>query len=175
MDIVAIISTVASLLGTLSIWEAVKYFLNRKTNKRMEEAEADSKEFATLRDMIEFLQGQLKEQEARYADQTERLRHTQDENFRLLEEKALLEIRMATGGAAGNAGGIHGKEGSAALRGRKKQEDGGKDEAGIQDIEGVFGKGGTAGKGKAKSAGGNTGGPRGKKKEKKEDKKGGQA
>lgn len=98
MDFITIASTIASLLGTLSIWEAVKYFLNRKTNKRMEEAEADSKEFATLRDMVIFLQEQLKEKEERYADQTARLRKTQDENFGLLREKALLEIQLAKEG-----------------------------------------------------------------------------
>ena len=98
MDIITIITSIASLLGTLSIWEAVKYWLNRKTNKRMEEAEADSKEFATLRDMIEFLQSQLKEKEERFADQTARLRKTQDENFNLLEEKALLEMQLAKKG-----------------------------------------------------------------------------
>lgn len=98
MDIITIITSIASLLGTLSIWEAVKYWLNRKTNKRMEEAEADSKEFATLRDMIEFLQSQLKEKEERFADQTARLRKTQDENFHLLEEKALLEMQLAKKG-----------------------------------------------------------------------------
>ena len=50
MDMIGIISTIASLLGTLSIWEIVKYLLNRKTNKRKEEAEADTVEFAVLRD-----------------------------------------------------------------------------------------------------------------------------
>lgn len=94
MDLVTIISTIASLLGTLSIWEAVKYFLNRKTNKRKEEAEADTAEFNVLREMITFLQEQLKAKEEQYANQTERLRKTQDENFNLLREKALLEIQI---------------------------------------------------------------------------------
>lgn len=94
MDLVTIISTIASLLGTLSIWEAVKYFLNRKTNKRKEEAEADTAEFNVLREMITFLQEQLKAKEEQYANQTERLRKTQDENINLLREKALLEIQI---------------------------------------------------------------------------------
>lgn len=98
MDIVTIITSIASLLGTLSIWEAVKYFLNRKTNKRKEEAEADTSEFQVLRDMIVFLQEQLKEKEERFADQTARLRKMQDENFQLLREKALLEISMVKNG-----------------------------------------------------------------------------
>lgn len=94
MDIITIASTIASLLGTLSIWEAVKYWLNRKTNKRKEEAEADNAEFQVLRDMIVFLQEQMKEKEERFADQTARLRKTQDENFTLLREKAMLELSL---------------------------------------------------------------------------------
>ena len=93
-----IISTVASLIGTLSIWEMVKYFINRKTNKRKEEAEADNAEFQVLRDMIVFLQEQLKEKEERFADQTARLRKTQDENFNLLREKAMLELSIEKNG-----------------------------------------------------------------------------
>ena len=95
MDVTSIISTVASLLGTLGIWEAVKYFLNRKNNRRKEDAEADLSEFGVLRETMAFLQEQLKATEERYADQTQRLRKTQDENFQLLREKAMLELRLA--------------------------------------------------------------------------------
>lgn len=95
MDVMSIISTVASLLGTLGIWEAVKYFLNRKNNRRKEDAEADLSEFGVLRETTAFLQEQLKATEERYADQTQRLRKTQDENFQLLREKAMLELRLA--------------------------------------------------------------------------------
>ena len=98
MDIITIASTIASLLGTLSIWEAVKYWLNRKTNKRKEEAEADREEFEVLRDMIVFLQEQLKYKEERFADQTTRLRESQDENFRLMREKAMLELALEKNG-----------------------------------------------------------------------------
>lgn len=100
MDFIAIISTVASLLGTLSIWEIVKYLLNRRTNKRMEEAEADAKEFGVMREVMTFMQESMKTMEERYADQTQRLRKTQDENFALLKEKALLELDAAINGHA---------------------------------------------------------------------------
>ena len=95
---VTLISTFASILGTLSLWEMVKYFINRKTNKRKEEAEADNAEFQVLREMITFLQEQLKEKEERFADQTARLRKTQDENFNLLREKAMLELSIEKNG-----------------------------------------------------------------------------
>ena len=98
MDIYTILTSVCSLLGTMSLWEIVKYWLNRKTNKRKEEAEADSAEFGVLKEMVNFLQEQLKEKEVRFSEQTTRLRKTQDENFRLLREKAMLELRLANGG-----------------------------------------------------------------------------
>ena len=98
MDWVSIASTIASFIGTLSIWEAVKYWLNRKTNKRKEEAEADSAELAVIRETINFLQEQLKGEVERYADQTARLRKTQDENFTLLREKAMLELKLSKQG-----------------------------------------------------------------------------
>ena len=98
MDWISVISTIASFVGTLSIWEAVKYWLNRKTNKRKEEAEADSAELAVIRETMNFLQEQLKQSEERYANQTERLRKFQDENFTLLREKAMLELKLSQQG-----------------------------------------------------------------------------
>ena len=98
MDIVAIITSVGSILGGLSLWESIKYLLNRKANKRKEESEADMSEFGVLRETVSFLQDQLKISEERYADQTARLRKTQDENFHLLKEKAMLDLAMAKQG-----------------------------------------------------------------------------
>lgn len=98
MDWITIASTIASFVGTLSIWEAFKYWLNRKTNKRKEEAEADSAELAVIRETMNFLQEQLKQSEERYANQTERLRKFQDENFNLLREKAMLELQLSKQG-----------------------------------------------------------------------------
>ncbi len=37
-------TTIVGLLGTLGGWEAVKYLVNRKSNKRINESEADKKE-----------------------------------------------------------------------------------------------------------------------------------
>ena len=98
MDIAAIITSVGSILGGLSLWESIKYLMNRKTNKRKEESEADMSEFGVLRETVSFLQDQLKISEERYADQTARLRKTQDENFHLLKEKAMLDLAMAKQG-----------------------------------------------------------------------------
>lgn len=96
-----IFGTLATVLTTLGGWEAIKYLLNRKTNKRKEEAEADSAEFSVLRETVEFLQQQLKnmveqdaEKEKRFVEQTNRLRETQDREHKLMIEKAQLELDL---------------------------------------------------------------------------------
>lgn len=58
-----IIASIISMVGALGGWEAVKYMINRKYNKRKEEAEADSVEFNVLRETVDFLQTQLQEKE----------------------------------------------------------------------------------------------------------------
>lgn len=56
MDRIEIIGTViASVLTAFGGWEAIKYFINKDTNKRIAEAEADSVEFTLLRDTNNFL------------------------------------------------------------------------------------------------------------------------
>ena len=79
--LVTIIGGIATIIGAIGGWEMIKYFLNRKTNKRKEEAEADSVEFGVLRDTVEFLQQQLHDKEERFAAQTDRLRKVQDDYF----------------------------------------------------------------------------------------------
>lgn len=39
-----LVTTIVGLLGALGGWEGVKYLINRKSNKRMSESEADKKE-----------------------------------------------------------------------------------------------------------------------------------
>ncbi len=39
-----LLTTIVGLLGVLGGWEAVKYLLNRKSNKRISESEADKRE-----------------------------------------------------------------------------------------------------------------------------------
>ena len=108
MNILSILSTVTTLLVTLGGWEAVKYFINRKPNARIKEAEADIKEteadsaeFGLLKETIEFLQEQVKqyvqmdaEKERRFTEQTQRLRETQDREYKLMQEKAALELEV---------------------------------------------------------------------------------
>ena len=78
-----VILTAASILGTLGGWEMIKYLINRKTNTRKAEAEADSSEFTVLRDTVVFLQEQLQKKEERFAEQTDLVRKLTSENLEL--------------------------------------------------------------------------------------------
>ena len=91
----------ASVIGALGGWEAVKYIINRSTNKRIAESEADSVEFGVLKETIMFLQEQLSEKvrldaekEKRFTEQTDRLRKVQDDNYDLMKEKSRIELEL---------------------------------------------------------------------------------
>lgn len=94
---------ICSAVGAVGGWELTKYLLNLKTNKRKEEAEADSLEFSVLKDTVHFLQEQLHnqvmqdaEKEKRFVEQTQRLRKVQDDNYQLLKDKSKLELELQT-------------------------------------------------------------------------------
>ena len=99
----SIIEIIVSLAGAIGGWEMIRYLINRKINKRKEEAEADSLEFGVLKDTVHFLQEQLHEhvmndaaKEKRFTEQTQRLRKVQDDNYNLLKEKSKLELELQT-------------------------------------------------------------------------------
>lgn len=97
MERLEIIGTViASVLTAFGGWEAIKYFLNKDTNKRIAEAEADSVEFSVLRQTVEFLQTQLREKEERFAQQTELVRKLNAEVLELTKEKGKVELELQT-------------------------------------------------------------------------------
>ena len=94
---------IATILGSLGGWEAIKYFIHRKQNNRIAEAEADGVEFGVMKETIEFLQEQLKEmveqdaaKEERFREQTNRLRETQDREYKLIAENNQLKLDLAT-------------------------------------------------------------------------------
>lgn len=96
-----IIIGICSAIGAVGGWELIKYLINLKTNKRKEEAEADSLEFSVLKDTVTFLQEQLyemvrqdSEKENRFVEQTHRLRKVQDDNYQLLKDKSKLELEL---------------------------------------------------------------------------------
>lgn len=101
MDYSVVLEVITAVITALGGWEAIKYFINRKTNHRKEEAEADSVEFGVLRETITFLQEQLHaqvqqdaEKEKRFVEQTQRLRKVQDDNSQLMQEKSKLELDL---------------------------------------------------------------------------------
>ena len=88
------IEIIASIITALGGWEALRYLLNRKTNHRKEEAEADNVEFTVLRETTDFLQSQLKAKEERFAEQTDLVRKQNLEILDLTKKKAELEMDL---------------------------------------------------------------------------------
>lgn len=89
-----VVEIVVSVITALGGWEMVKYCLNRKTNRRKEEAEADNVEFSVLREAMDFLQSQLKDKEQRFAEQTDLVRKQNLDILELNKEKAQLELEL---------------------------------------------------------------------------------
>lgn len=90
-----IIATILTIVTTLGGWEAVKYFIHRKANSRIAEAQADSSEFTVLRDTVIFLQEQLHKKEERFADQTDLVRKLTAENLEFTRENAMLKAERS--------------------------------------------------------------------------------
>lgn len=91
----SIIASVTTIVATLGGWETIKYFLERKTNKRKAEAEADSVEFTVLKQAVEFLQIQLQNKEKRFAEEIEVVRKLNAENLELTRENAKLKTERS--------------------------------------------------------------------------------
>ena len=89
------IMLVTALGGIEGIKQLVKWWMNRKTDKRISDAQADVEEFKALREYNEFLQKQLSEKEQRFVEQTDRLRKVQDELFTLKETNSDLKLELA--------------------------------------------------------------------------------
>ena len=91
-----IISTIiGTILGSQAVAEIVRWVKNRKTDSRIEEAHADSEEFSSLRETVQFLQEQLKSKEERFAEQTGMVRNLNSEVIQLTKEKAGVELEYA--------------------------------------------------------------------------------
>lgn len=91
MNIIETLVTVLTAMGGL---EAVKYLINRKSNARISEAEADSAEFHVLKEQIEFLQVQLKQKEERFAEQTQLVRNLNTEVLELTQKLGNTELEL---------------------------------------------------------------------------------
>lgn len=102
MDLITLASSFGGVLTALGGWELVKWFLNRKSNKRIadasaEKAELDNEkdEFHFLRERLEFKDKELMDKEKRFVEQTELVRSL---NRQLLEktiENGNLQARIS--------------------------------------------------------------------------------
>ena len=89
------IMLVTALGGIEGVKQLIKWWMSRKTNARIEDAQADMEEFKALREYNDFLQKQLSEKEQRFVEQTERLRKLQDEHFALEGVNSDLKLELA--------------------------------------------------------------------------------
>lgn len=89
------ITIIATLLTSIGGWEAIKWLINHKSNKRITEAQADDSEFAVLAKTNIFLQEQLAKKEERFAEQTERVRNLTTENLALTAKVSRLETERS--------------------------------------------------------------------------------
>lgn len=86
-----IFTTLITTITTLGGWEAVKYLIHGRANKRIAEAKADKSEFEILKNTMIFIEQQLKEKEERFAEQTAIVRKLNTENLELTRENAMLK------------------------------------------------------------------------------------
>jgi hypothetical protein len=93
--VMEVITIIATLIGSIGGWEAIKWVLNRKANLKTSEAMADDSEFSVLAKTNVFLQEQLAKKEERFAEQTERLRKLIEENVILTGKVAKLEAERS--------------------------------------------------------------------------------
>lgn len=93
------LNTILAIIGAMGGIEGIKWgiraWVNRKTNARIADAQADVEEFKALREYNELLQKQLSEKEERFVEQTGRLRQVQDELFTLKESYSDVKIELA--------------------------------------------------------------------------------
>ena len=81
MEVHTIIASCAGVLTALGGWEFVKWWLNRKSNERIAQANAENielknevDEFHFLRERLEFKEKEMLEKEKRFVEQTELVR-----------------------------------------------------------------------------------------------------
>ena len=89
-----VIETLVAILTSLGGWELVKYLINRKSNARISEAEADSAEFHVMKEQIEFMQEQMKQKEERFAEQTTLVRNLNNELLEITKKLGSTELEL---------------------------------------------------------------------------------
>ena len=98
-----VVETAIAVLGTLGGFELIKWLFTRKSNKRVETAEADiaevraeSAEFDYLNKRIGVAEQQLLTKEERFHEQTQHLRELQRQLLEKTIEVGQLQARIAS-------------------------------------------------------------------------------
>lgn len=98
-----VVTIILSILGSLGGWEAIKWLLTRRANRKIAAATAgqaeiqtEEAEFIYLRKRIEFCEQQMAEKEKRFAEQTDVLRQAQRELLDMTIENGKLSARIAS-------------------------------------------------------------------------------
>ena len=98
-----LLTSIAGMITALGGFELVKWLINRRSNKRLaaahadtEEVKADSAEFTLLKQQVEFLQSQVLDKEKRFAEQTNVVRKLTTEVLELSKKNGQLGIELET-------------------------------------------------------------------------------
>ena len=102
MEISTIIASFGGVLTALGIKELIMWFLNRKSNSRIADANADKAEldnekdeFHFLRERLEFKDKELMEKEQRFVEQTEIVRSLNKQLLDQTIENGKLQARIS--------------------------------------------------------------------------------
>lgn len=102
MDISTLIASSGGVLAALGVKELVMWFLNRNSNKRIADAEADKAElknsvdeFHFLRERLEFKEKELMNKEQRFVEQTELVRDLNRQLLDMTLENGKLQAKVA--------------------------------------------------------------------------------
>ena len=101
--VVTLLTSAAGMITALGGFELIKWLLNRRSNSRIVEAQADTEEvkadgaeFSLLKTQIEFLQAQIVDKEKRFADQTDQVRKLTTEVLELTRKNGQILIEFET-------------------------------------------------------------------------------
>lgn len=93
-DAATLLSTAGGLLTALGGWELVKWLLNRKTEQRKRDAEADNLELETLRRQYDWLQEKYEALNKKVDAMYDTMRELEHANIELERKKSELELAL---------------------------------------------------------------------------------
>lgn len=94
MTMESIIGIIISIITAIGGWEAIKYFMNRKFERRKSEAEADSTMVSVLKDMQETYQLYVDNTKARTEEDLKYIGVLKEDRRQLIEEREELRKRI---------------------------------------------------------------------------------